>query len=227
MNKELFTTKLSELYGRHPSDIVKKAHGASASVSFGQLTELLYELDTIKAVCDELNMSSKTLLRGLHNAFPDLAESKHKGTVWRVELLYLLGYRRCIQCKSDKILEDFYNSASDKGGKGFICKDCAKEANKQQRVDKPEIIKASNRKRKAIVRDALASDANLDLIKKIYKECPEGYHVDHMTPISKGGLHHENNLCYLPALLNMQKQAKLPEEVPDIMKYAIYPDLSL
>lgn len=227
MNKELFISKLSELYNRKVTDVVKKAHGASVSITFGELCALIYEKDTVSAICNELSMTSNTLRRGLHNAFPDLAESKHNGTVWRVELLFLLGYRRCMYCKVDKSLDEFYNSTSDKGGKSYSCKVCAQEANKIQRVERPEIIKASNRKRKAIVRNALASDADLDLIKNIYKNCPKGYHVDHIIPISKGGLHHEDNLCYLPAILNMQKQAKLPEEVPEIMKHAIYPELYL
>lgn len=54
--------------------------------------------------------------------------------------------------------------------------------------------------------------ANLSLIDKIYEHCPEGYHVDHMTPLSRGGLHHESNLCYLPAQVNHSKGSKLIEE---------------
>ncbi|MBY0419179.1 MAG: hypothetical protein K2W88_14115 [Pararheinheimera sp.] len=43
----------------------------------------------------------------------------------------------------------------------------------------------------------LAPDADRNLIKEIYKNCPEGYEVDHITPVSKGGLHHQDNLQYL------------------------------
>jgi hypothetical protein len=225
MDKNQFTKSLASIYNRSLLDIVKKKHGNSQEIKFGQLCELVFEYTTAE-ISEALDISPKTLRKALVNAFPDLATG-NKGTVWRVELLFLLGYRRCIQCKTDKTLDDFYNSSSDKAGKGFSCKICAQEANRLQRIEKPEIIKASNRKRKAIVRGALSSDANLDLIKRIYKECPKDYHVDHIIPLSKGGLHHENNLCYLPALLNMQKQAKFPEEVPEIMIHAIYPDLNI
>jgi len=54
--------------------------------------------------------------------------------------------------------------------------------------------------------------SNLSLIHKIYENCPDGYHVDHMTPLSKGGLHHESNLCYLPASVNTSKGGKRIEE---------------
>ena len=38
---------------------------------------------------------------------------------------------------------------------------------------------------------------------------PPGYEVDHIIPISKGGLHHQDNLQYLPSLENKIKNAKL------------------
>ena len=50
--------------------------------------------------------------------------------------------------------------------------------------------------------------ANMDKIREIYVNRPEGYHVDHIIPLrgkKVSGLHVENNLQYLPALENMKK----------------------
>lgn len=50
--------------------------------------------------------------------------------------------------------------------------------------------------------------ANLSALKLIYKNRPEGYHVDHIVPLNHHqvcGLHCEDNLQYLPALENIQK----------------------
>ena len=58
-------------------------------------------------------------------------------------------------------------------------------------------------------KDQTPLDADLKLIQKIYMECPEGYEVDHIIPISKGGLHHQDNLQYLPWKENRRKSNKL------------------
>lgn len=55
----------------------------------------------------------------------------------------------------------------------------------------------------------LPDDADLEKIKEIYANCPDGYEVDHIIPISKGGLHHQDNLQYLPKLENRRKSNKL------------------
>ena len=47
------------------------------------------------------------------------------------------------------------------------------------------------------------------LIGQFYKNCPEGYEVDHIIPISKGGKHCLSNLQYLTREENRRKSAKL------------------
>jgi hypothetical protein len=73
----------------------------------------------------------------------------------------------------------------------------------------PEELQAINKMRVGQYRarkyNATPADANKKLIKEIYKACPVGYEVDHIIALAEGGLHHESNLQYLPALENRKK----------------------
>ena len=46
-------------------------------------------------------------------------------------------------------------------------------------------------------------------IQHFYNDCPPGYEVDHIYPVSKGGLHVISNLQYLPELENKRKNDKV------------------
>jgi len=47
------------------------------------------------------------------------------------------------------------------------------------------------------------------LIGRFYKNCPQGYEVDHIIPIAKGGKHCLSNLQYLTKEENRRKSAKI------------------
>lgn len=47
------------------------------------------------------------------------------------------------------------------------------------------------------------------LIGRFYKNCPKGYEIDHIMPISRGGLHCLSNLQYLTKEENRRKGSKL------------------
>lgn len=58
--------------------------------------------------------------------------------------------------------------------------------------------------------------ADTKIIHVIYKaaervtECTGlKFEVDHITPVIRGGKHHQNNLCILPAAINGKKGARL------------------
>ena len=53
--------------------------------------------------------------------------------------------------------------------------------------------------------NAIPDDADLKLIREIYENCPEGYHVDHVVALASGGSHHQDNLQYLQSNENCRK----------------------
>lgn len=82
-----------------------------------------------------------------------------------------------------------------------------------EKILTPEQRKAADKTRRTIRRarklNAFSPDADRKLLAKIQEYCPKGYHVDHIIPISKGGLEHQDNLQYLPASENIRKGARL------------------
>ena len=145
----------------------------------------------------------------------------------------------CSVCKEEKELEHFYKQTDGKFGVTSRCKPCILESNKKYVRPKMQAIytenwrnKDDNRKKalatsrlwrknnlrydafraatyRATKKQRTPSWVNLDKIKQIYLDCPEGYHVDHIVPLrgtAASGLHVETNLQYLPAKENLSKR---------------------
>lgn len=52
----------------------------------------------------------------------------------------------------------------------------------------------------------------VELLYRWAQELPGSWHVDHIIPLSGGGVHHPDNLQLIPALQNQQKINKHPKE---------------
>lgn len=81
----------------------------------------------------------------------------------------------------------------------------------QWKKDNWETYKVYLAARKARVKQATPPWADLKAIEVFYKNCPKGYHVDHIEPINgkdRCGLHVIYNLQYLLAAENMKKSNK-------------------
>lgn len=52
-------------------------------------------------------------------------------------------------------------------------------------------------------------NVNIKFLQEFYLNCPKGYEVDHIVPISKGGLHCLENLQYLTIHENRKKSNKI------------------
>jgi hypothetical protein len=97
--------------------------------------------------------------------------------------------------------------------------DLAKEVQKKWVKNNPHKVIANNSKHRAKRKNqkAILTREEELTIKEIYKtrkrisDCTEvQFHVDHIYPISKGGLHKLSNLQLLPAKINIRKKDKIP-----------------
>lgn len=82
---------------------------------------------------------------------------------------------------------------------------------------------AKSAKRRASKVNQTPDDADLKLIQEIYQKCKKiseetgiPHEVDHIIPISKGGLHHQDNLQIITAKENRMKGAKILNESIDV-----------
>jgi hypothetical protein len=104
--------------------------------------------------------------------------------------------------KAKKYYKEYYLKNIDK----------AKKQNQEYNLKNPHIKNTTNAKRRAKKLNATPKFADLRKIKEIYRNCPKGYHVDHIIPLNSKvvcGLHVEWNLQYLPARENIRKGNKL------------------
>ncbi|MDA9474742.1 hypothetical protein XI03_09560 [Bradyrhizobium sp. CCBAU 65884] len=101
-------------------------------------------------------------------------------------------------------------------GAAYYAANCDKRATQgaaweKANRDKRNTINANRRARKRKATVPLTQD-EMARIKAIYaeaetktRETGTTWHVDHILPLSKGGLHHLNNLIAIPAGMNLTK----------------------
>ena len=81
----------------------------------------------------------------------------------------------------------------------------AEEKYRHRRAKKNEAWQRYMAKRK----NQTPEHVDIKALQEFYLNCPVGYEVDHIIPISKGGLHSIENLQYLPASENRKKSNKI------------------
>lgn len=99
----------------------------------------------------------------------------------------------------------------------YVSNDTCKECTTKIHSKRHKGIRNANSKAYRVRKiQRLPKWANLNTIKNIYKNCPEGMVVDHIIPLQGEnvcGLHVENNLQYLTISENTQKGNKFVSEI--------------
>jgi len=180
-----------------------------SNLSLDYLTSKVLELKTLEAISRDLKIPRTKLTKLMQTFYPD----KPSKVSWINYICGLSNQKKCNIC--NQILDVSVFRSNKFQGVQFACRACELAYNKP--------FKAKYRSR---INNQKVSSDSLAIVTAIYADCLEGYHVDHIVPLSRGGLHSEYNLCYLEAADNLSKSNKMPDECEDIMSRAIYPNLS-
>jgi hypothetical protein len=168
--------------------------------------QLILLLSKPKYNLRELGLPTTKTLRLTNLLFPE-RPSGLKPCKW---LLVKYGYKYCHNCNTVHSVNKFNkNSNKDKkDGYNGYCKDCQYATTKTTQT-----ARSSNYRCKKMQKTPLWADLNA--ITTFYKNCPVGYHVDHIVPLNGtnvSGLHVVENLQYLPAAENIAKSNKFEIE---------------
>ncbi len=97
-------------------------------------------------------------------------------------------------------------------------RDRRRERERRDRCLHPGKYRARIAAYRARKREQLHPTANLKLIQEFYKTAARitrcvgvSFHVDHVKPLARGGLHHETNLQVIPGRINQRKGASTTE----------------
>ena len=116
--------------------------------------------------------------------------------------------KECLYCK-----KDFHVVPSRAEGRWeiyFCSHKCSSDHRYLGQLHKRRMLNAVAATRRANMKKASIelNEEEKSRIMKMYLECPTGYEVDHIVPISKGGKHHPDNLQYLTVSENRKKSNK-------------------
>lgn len=194
---------------------------------YRELIRALISTENLVEAAIYLNTSKDILYKTLSRYTSKEINSKPSNVSWKQFLLSLINYKECQKCKQILLLPYYSKDYSTWDKYAYRCRNCKSILKQQFLEQNPEYSKIHYLKNKSTylanatryrARLGLAqpSWANEDKIKEIYKNCPVGYHVDHIFPLQSDwvcGLHVENNLQCIPAKENLSKNNKFIAEL--------------
>ena len=212
--------KTIELLQIEPDFVVKEATVYSPALTVRDIISKIIEdagASSINVVFKGHTLSKiRSILNDLFLDYPKPSVASE----WYLHILSLHDLKKCPFCTEIKnIIKFAKNKAMKSSGVDSWCLSCAalhrdinsdkvKAGKAKHQKDNPEQYAFATAKRRAAKKQAIPTWADLDKIREIYENCPEGHHVDHWAPLQGDmvcGLHVEYNLQYLKAHDNIAK----------------------
>lgn len=127
--------------------------------------------------------------------------------------LFKFGYSHCSKCGKVLSINTFHKASATWNKISGHCKICVSDY--AVRNDEARNYRNAQKAKYTASKLNATIPGYEEELKEFYKHRQEGYHVDHIVPLSKGGVHAPWNLQYLPAKDNLTKSNKYdgnPEE---------------
>lgn len=122
-------------------------------------------------------------------------------------------YNNTIKPKRQKEFKICPTCGTPHSRKKFCSNECNPKRLKLTEEEKYKYIRAKKneawQRYMAKKKNQTPADADIKAIQEFYFNCPDGHEVDHIVPISKGGLHTLENLQYLTISENRKKSNKI------------------
>ena len=224
MSNEELTIMLLDKIGWDYDKILNPGHYKSTQDLFaGELILSIFNTENTPDAAKSIGFAYKTFIT-ISERFlqPQFGKLNGGGETWKYRFLTELELRHCSDCKNLLSFDKFdISRVGDSTGRHHYCKECRKELNailyKKDSVQ--ESHKKSQIKNKAKIRERntrykiertqrVPKWVETKEIREFYRNCPKGYHVDHIIPLRGrlvSGLHVLENLQYLTAEENMRK----------------------
>lgn len=225
INSNMLLEDICTIFNIDRSTEVKRKFGKLPAYTYNDIISRMLKYSDSRTPLTTIfpEMSRPTSSNMLKAAFPQKKDAKQP---WISFLLSSIGVKMCCSCAELKSIGDFYHCAGSSSGIRSVCVHCDNSINKIHRDNNKDYYRTKKHEHyennKAYYRDkklrrstelymATPPWANMGIMNSIYRNTPEGYHVDHIVPI-KGtnvcGLHCEHNLQYLLAEDNLAKSNK-------------------
>lgn len=220
--EKLTDLTLNKLGWENNKELNPTRYKSSKPIYARDLIQAILSNNSISKSAEELGFSYKAVNTAIERFFIPLFGKLHGGQEsWNFRLMHFIEHKKCSSCFKVLSYTEYHKDAWNTRGINSTCKDCrvlenalqykkesTKEAHQRSYIKNKGIIKARNAAYRAARSYREVPWANKIALALIYKNCPEGYHVDHIIPL-KGelvsGLHVPENLQYLSALDNIIK----------------------